>query len=64
MSETMSDDNDSKVTKGMIGSDNGNDFKVVRVRPGEVKIEYFAQGREAWFARNRFGRQNGQLRLW
>jgi len=51
------------VNVGMCGSDNGHDFRVINERKAEVQIEYTADGKQAWFARNRFERQSGELVL-
>jgi hypothetical protein len=53
------------VHKGCFGFDARHEFEVVRVSPDgfEVTIEYTADGERATFQRNRFVRQNGELRL-
>jgi len=63
MSETMQ--STSAVRKGTFGFDARHEFQVVRVSPDgfEVTIEYTSDGERATFQRNRFVRQNGELRL-
>ena len=46
------------------GDDNGHDFRVINKRRAETQIEYVEDGKQAWFADNRFTRNDdGTLTL-
>jgi hypothetical protein len=60
----MSTQNLTNVSAGMYGNDNGHDFRIINERQSEIQVEYVEDGRQAWFLRSRFERdENGELCL-
>jgi len=59
----MSDALGANLTEGMVGTDNGHDFRVTQVDRATAEIRYEEDGETARFMTNRFRFKKGILQL-